>query len=224
MEFSQTKATSPAIRVTSCLSAAAFSLMMAMTGAQAETGGHEHHQHHDHATHMAMLAKRGSYRAVASDYHYPSVQLTDQQGKRVALDELLSDGDILFLDFIYTSCTTICPVLSATMSELRSKLADVPNVRYVSISIDPEYDTPRRLADYAEKYGADDDWRFLTGSLNDIVAVQKSFGAYAGTKANHRPLTFLRGSGGDYWLRIDGMASAADITAELHAFSGSGES
>ena len=62
----------------------------------------------------------------------------------------------------------------------------------VSISIDPEYDTPEALNAYARRFDAGPQWEFLTGSLDDSIAVQKAFDADRGDKMNHAPLTLFR--------------------------------
>jgi protein SCO1/2 len=87
----------------------------------------------------------------------------------------------------------------------------------VSISIDPEHDTPARLNAYAAKFHAGPQWRFLTGSLPDTIAVQKAFDAYRGEKASHVPLTFLHASPGAPWVRIEGFVSAGELMHEYRA-------
>jgi protein SCO1/2 len=89
----------------------------------------------------------------------------------------------------------------------------------VSISIDPDHDTPARLKAYAEKFQAGADWQFLTGTRADTLAVQRAFDAYRGSKMNHAPLTLLRASSGSPWVRLDGFASASELVAEVKKLS-----
>jgi protein SCO1/2 len=86
----------------------------------------------------------------------------------------------------------------------------------VSISIDPEQDTPAVLKAYADKYGAGPQWNMLTGSLSDSISVQRAFNVYRSDKMDHLPTTFLRARPGQPWVRLDGFASAADILHEYH--------
>ena len=119
------------------------------------------------------------------------------------------------LNFIFTTCTTICPVMSATFSMVQEKLGpEHGKVRMISISIDPEHDSPSRLNAYAKKFGAGAQWSMLTGSIGNSIAVQRAFDAYFGDKMNHRPVTFMRKGPGKPWLRIDGFASADDLLRE----------
>ena len=87
----------------------------------------------------------------------------------------------------------------------------------VSISIDPEHDTPARLAKYASAHGAAGSWRFLTGSAEAVRRAQTAFGASRGDKASHVPLAFLRAEEGKHWLRIAGLPSGADLARELRS-------
>ena len=120
------------------------------------------------------------------------------------------------LNFIFTTCTTICPVLSATFQQIQEKLgADQKTVRLVSISIDPENDTPAKLKVYAEKFKAGPQWKLLTGSLENSLIAQKAFGVFAGEKMNHKPLIFLRSkNSGNQWVRIEGLAEAGQVIQE----------
>lgn len=163
--------------------------------------------------------KTSAYVRTVGSYPVPELRLLDQRGRDVPLaDVLRDDGRPIALNFVFTTCNTICPVMTATFSKLRSELGDrAANVRFVSITIDPEHDTPAVLQRYAERYAAGADWRFLTGTLEDVVAVEKAFDAFAGSKMNHRPLTFLRAPGTHDWVRIDGFASAAELAAEVRS-------
>jgi protein SCO1/2 len=72
-------------------------------------------------------------------------------------------GSVWIADFIFTRCAGQCPLMSAQMARLSEALQDVPEVRFISFSVDPAHDTPERLADYASSYGAGGDrWRFVT--------------------------------------------------------------
>jgi len=157
-------------------------------------------------------------RTVAS-YPVPDLRLLDQESRDVDLaDVLREDGRPIALNFVFTTCNTICPVMTATFAKLRNELGEsASDLRLVSVTIDPEHDTPAVLHQYAERYAAGADWRFLTGTVEEIVAVEKAFDAFAGSKMNHRPLTFLRAPGSGDWVRIDGFASAAELAAEVRS-------
>ena len=158
-----------------------------------------------------------AYTRHSTAYTVPGVTLRDYDGKDVRLDHLLADGGPVLLQFIFTSCTTICPVMSATFAQAQGDLIKLDaSTRLISVSIDPEYDTPARLRDYARRHGAGANWTFLTGSSRDIFRTVKAFDAlYASdNKMYHQPYTYLRRSPGAKWLRLTGMPSAGELLAE----------
>jgi protein SCO1/2 len=167
-----------------------------------------------HAHHRHMMETK-TYSRSLHRYDLPDLALVDMQGQKTSLLNEVNRGQPVMLNFIFTTCTTICPVLSATFSQVEQQLGpEREQVRMISITIDPEYDTSARLQAYAARYHAGPQWQFLTGKLEDIVAVQKAFDAYRGTKMNHEPLTFLRASADAPWVRLNGLASAADVVKE----------
>jgi len=106
--------------------------------------------------------------------------LTDQAGERVSLADL--KGKVLAVTFIYATCKDTCPLLTAKMAMVQRKLgADFgPRVRFVSITVEPEVDTPAVLKAYAGNFGADlRGWSFLTGTSADIQDVVRRYGAFA---------------------------------------------
>jgi protein SCO1 len=109
----------------------------------------------------------------------PPFTLTSQDGKRVALTDLR--GKVVALTFIYTECPDICPLLTQKMVEVQNALgADFgKKVDFVSISLDPEHDTPEVLKDYAQFWGAKPDgWSFLTGSPAAVRDVTRRYGVF----------------------------------------------
>ncbi len=107
----------------------------------------------------------------------PSFQLTDQRGEAYSSEALR--GRIAVVAFMFTSCPDICPMLSKAMVNLQERLADAPHgpsLMWLSISVDPERDTPAVLSEYATRYQADPaTWRFLTGTTDDIEAAASGF-------------------------------------------------
>ena len=148
-------------------------------------------------------------------YSVPAVSVVRDDGKRVSLAAELDDGRPVALNFIYTSCTTICPLSSQIFAQFQDRLGEKrANVHLVSISIDPEQDTPARLRDYGRQFGAKPGWDHYTGAFNVISDVQRAFHAYRGDKMSHTPLTFLREAPGKPWVRIDGFATVDELLAE----------
>jgi len=174
-----------------------------------------------HAAHRHMMANNDIKRSVVA-YTVPRLKLVRDDGSAVSLDREVDDGRPVVLNFIYTTCTTICPLTSQVFSVLQQKLgADRGKVHLVSISIDPEQDTPERLRAYAARFHAAADWQHYTGTASASVAAQQAFGVYRGDKMNHAPVTLLRAAPGAEWIRLDGFATADDLLAEIHMLTAS---
>jgi protein SCO1/2 len=173
---------------------------------------------HAHCKELAEAAAMKRATVTSVDSQVPRVTLVRDDGQQVSLPDELDDGRPVVLDFVYTSCTTICPVLSGTFTRLQARL-DEAGVKYhlVSISIDPEQDTPARLVEYARRFHAGPQWRHYTGTVEASVEVQRAFAAYRGDKMNHTPVTFLRAAPGQRWVRVDGFATADELAGELRA-------
>jgi protein SCO1/2 len=168
-----------------------------------------------HAAHNEAMNKP-RYSVSIENYEIPDVQLIDASGSVIGLRSLLDSPRPVALNFIFTTCTTICPVMTATFAQMRRHLgANAEQLALVSISVDPEYDRPDVLKAYAAQFHASGNWTFLTGEGADIERVQRDFDTYAGSKMNHQPVTFLRSSSDPSWIRIDGLASGENLAQEV---------
>lgn len=116
---------------------------------------------------VLLLAACHPTRDLPKLFPVPNASLIDDTGQPVHLDSM--KGSVTVYDFIFTSCTGICPVMSMNMAQLITKLPKDAPVRFVSISVDPERDTPAKLREYAERFRKDDRWTFLTGDRDEIV-------------------------------------------------------
>lgn len=169
-----------------------------------------------HARHHQMAAVRDVTRTLAH-YVLPDVQMVRDDGAAVQLADEIDDGRPVVLNFIYTTCTTICPLTSQTFADLQARLgAARERVHLVSISIDPEQDTPARLRAYARKFAAGAEWQHYTGTLAASLSAQRAFNALRGDKMSHTPVTYVRTAPGRSWVRFDGFATAEQLLGELH--------
>ena len=116
----------------------------------------------------AVLAPAGQETKVAFEpTPVPEFALTERRGEKVTRD--LFDGEVSVVGFIFTRCASTCPRVSKSMMEQRKVLKDA-GVQFVSLSVDPGYDTPDLLTKYADFYGAADDagWLWLTGDRGEV--------------------------------------------------------
>jgi protein SCO1 len=109
----------------------------------------------------------------------PAFELTTQDGRRLSLDELR--GKVVAVTFVYTSCADACPLLTAKMAGLQGELGKDfgPKIFFISITVDPDRDTPEVLTRYAQNHGADlNGWAFLTGTSDEIRSVTRQYGIF----------------------------------------------
>jgi protein SCO1/2 len=174
--------------------------------------GHEHH---------TMPQSSAPVTRSEADYQIPDVQAVREDGQKVSFKKELDDGRPVMVNFIYASCSAICPVLSHVFAKVQTKLGDeARKIHMVSVSIDPENDTPAKLREYAAKFKAGPQWNHYTGTLEASIAIQKAFDAYRGDKMNHTPLTLMRAAPGKPWVRLDGFAGPDALIKEYRAMTG----
>jgi protein SCO1 len=144
----------------------------------------------------------------------PAFTLTVQDGRRLSLNEL--HGKVVVVTFIYTSCADACPLLTAKMAALQDDLGSDfgPKIFFLSITVDPERDTPEVLTRYAQVHGANlSGWAFLTGTPDEIRAVAHQYGIYhkeqRGGDVDHTFLTSLVDQHGT--LRVQYMGVRFDL-------------
>ncbi|HYH67979.1 MAG TPA: SCO family protein [Urbifossiella sp.] len=109
-----------------------------------------------------------------ADLNFPvgSFSLTERSGKTVTEKDLL--GKVWVASFVFTRCLKECPAVTGAVKELQADLRDLPDVRFVTFTVDPSRDNPDELRKYAAKYGADPDrWLFLTGPEATVHALMR---------------------------------------------------
>jgi hypothetical protein len=148
---------------------------------------------HD-GVYMPGTAAPSSIKVQSVAYVVPDIKLVRDDGREVSLPEELNDGRPVLLNFIFTSCGSTCPLMSQVFAEFQRKLgAKASNVHLMSISIDPEEDTPARLAEYGHRFGAGAAWQHYTGLWSQSRRTARLH-VYRGDKMSHAPATQLRRS------------------------------
>lgn len=120
--------------------------------------------------------------------YLPNVPVITQDGKTLRFyDDVIKDK-IVVVSFIYTTCRDICPVMTARLAQVKDKLGDLVGSRifFVSISIEPEVDTPDKLKNYAEVFQTGPGWVFLTGNAADITVLRHQLGERSRKVFEHR--------------------------------------
>lgn len=178
--------------------------LLVPTAVLAHDPAHEHH--------AAPASAPGAAKVVLRD-----VPLLDAGGRRVRLAQDVIGNRIAVVNFIYTACTTVCPVSSATFQLLQKRLASRlgKDVVLVSITVDPLRDTPPRLREYAGRYEAGEGWVWLTGAKPDVDSVLKGLGAYAPRFEDHPAMVLIGDARGGPWTRFLGFPSVDELLARI---------
>lgn len=184
-------------------------LLAGAWSAAAPRWGHAHEKHQESS---GVTVKPVKLDAV------PAVPVLSMHGHAGRLDRELDSDAPMLLNFVFTTCSTICSMQTAVLAELQRQCAVRGKpLRLVSITIDPDNDTPEQLRRFSKSFQVQPGWQFLTGRFDDLVRVQRHFDVYRGSKGAHPPVVMLRGSAGAGWVRVEGMASAADLMTLLQA-------
>ena len=147
-----------------------------------------------------------------SSTNIPTAQVVDQNGKQLNFYSDLIKGKTVAINFIFTTCTTICPPLTATFRRVQQDAAARGlDVQLISVSVDPVTDTPERLRDFAAKFKAGPGWTFVTGDKALIDSVLQSLGAAVSNKNDHTPMILIGNDSSDYWTRAYGLTSPTKI-------------
>jgi len=149
----------------------------------------------------------------------PDVELLNQDGRSVRFKSDVVAGRIVAINFLYTTCTTICPVTSAIFAQVQQALGDRlgQEVWLLSISVDPTRDTPARLKAYAHKVGAQPGWLWLTGQKHRVDQVLQGLGTYTPDFVDHPSVVLIGDGQRGGWTRLYGLPSPDDIRTRLEA-------
>ena len=148
----------------------------------------------------------------------PNIVMLNQDGKTVRISDVLK-GKITVINFIYTSCTSVCQILTANFRQLEKALDGIDtdqDVQLVSISIDPDTDTPERLRQYAVKQRIDlERWTLLVSGLNSIEKFSRALGFSNIDKSTHAPGVVIWDDIDKRWQRFVGITPPHVLSKEI---------
>lgn len=166
---------------------------------------------------LALLLLAVPLRAASFD-SIPDAAVQDQDGRPRHFVSDLLNNKIVAVNFLFTSCATVCPPLGARSAALARELAAQGDDRFqvISISIDPETDTPEKLRAWAANFGAAPGWTLVTGDRREIDPLLRALQAYTADKNLHSGSFLLGNPATGEWRRVDGAVSPAQLAATLH--------
>ena len=169
------------------------------------------HQHDKaaHGTHDVMPTTATS----TSKMNIPDVEVLDQNGRKIHFYSDLVKGQTVVINYIFTTCTTICPPLGATFARVQRELGDKAgrDVRFISISVDPATDTPERLKAWGEKFHAGNGWTFVTGNKQQLDELLQALGAASARREDHSPTVLIGNDANGTWTRTYGLAKSSQL-------------
>ena len=157
--------------------------------------------------------------AMVSGLKIPDTVLVNQRGEKIRFYTDLVKGRVVVINTIYTTCTTICPLMGANFASLTHLLVRRnDHVNLISISIDPVTDTPSRLDQWSRGFGkADPGWTLLTGPKADVQNLLKALRIFTLDKEDHAPLALIGSDAGADWTRASALMSPARLADLIDA-------
>lgn len=193
----------------------AFCLMpgaIAIAAGQQQPASHEHMHHH-----MPMPIGKPGKHVMSKAPTIPDVEVLDQNNQKVHFYRDLVQGKTVAIDFIYTTCTTICPPLTANFAKIQKIMKQRGNndLRLISVTVDPENDTPERLKKYAELFHAQPGWTFVTGTRHNLQELWNAFNIYLSSSDDHPPTVAVGNDVTHVWNYASGLTSASKMVAVI---------
>jgi len=170
-----------------------------------------------HAKHRAMMKDSQADAGTTSDVELRDELLVNQHGDAVRFVTDVVGDQIVVMDFVYTTCTTVCPVLSAIFQQVQTGLSDRlgNDVSLISVSVDPVRDTPARLNDYATRLQAHPEWVWLTGEKTTVDEVLRGLGAYTPNFEDHPSIVLVGDPQTGTWKRFFGFPGPDKLLAAV---------
>ena len=154
--------------------------------------------------------------------YIPNLPVTTQDGETLRFYDDLIRGKTVVISFIFTGCSDLCPLTTARLAEVRDRLGDAVgrDIFFISLTVDPEHDTPERMKAFADAFHAEvPGWRFVTGKPEDINLINRRFGdrsAERGLSDHRNEIVIGNGATGD-WTRNSALGDLEEVVRDIRA-------
>lgn len=148
-----------------------------------------------------------------AERYFSDVELIDQDGKKLRFYSDVLKNKVVVINAFFTTCTSICPPMNRNFEKIQEALGDRlgKDAFLVSISVDPETDTPPRLKEYSRRFHARPGWMFLTGKKENVDWALYKLGQYVETKDNHTSIFIIGNEPRGLWKKAMGLAKAEEL-------------
>jgi len=145
--------------------------------------------------------------------YFSDVELINQDGEKVRFYSDLLKNKVVIINTFFTTCTSICPPLNRNFEKIQEALGDRlgKDAFLISISVDPETDTPTRLKEYGRRFHARPGWIFLTGKKENVDWALYKLGQYVETKGDHTSIFIIGNEPKGLWKKAMGLAKAEEL-------------
>jgi protein SCO1 len=159
---------------------------------------------------------------VAASY-FPNSLLINQNDQRVHFFADLLKGKTVLINFMFTTCPSVCPAMTANLQRVQDLLGDRigKDINMISITVDPLNDTPEALRNYAAKFNVKPGWHFVTGSEGDVDQVLRKLGSYVDDKNQHSTILMIGNVETGEWMKVPAMSKPSDIAERALKIAGS---
>ena len=203
----------------------------ATAAAHASGEGHAGHgaamDHSNHAAPSPPPSGQPATEVISSDgLTIPDFELLDQEGKTIHFYSDLVQNRVVAMNFVFTTCTTICPPMGANFARLQELLGEraASEVELISISVDPITDTPDRLKTWSERFRSAEEggprWTLVTGTKPRIDNLLKALKVFTPDSVDHSPIVLVGNDASGQWIRAYGLAPATQLDALLATMDG----
>jgi len=180
-------------------------------------GEMKHDNSQEHETHPAMTKETPSDQHLNIDVQLYDLELLNQDRKHVRFRSDVIANRLVAMTFIYTSCTTVCPVYNAIFTQLQDLLGERmgKDVVLITMTLDPVRDIPRRMKKEAQKFNAKPGWIYLTGKKKNVDQVLRGLDAYFPDFTQHPPMAIVGDGKTGIWKRFNGFPQAERLLAMI---------
>lgn len=142
----------------------------------------------------------------------PDVEVVNQDGRHVRFNSEVVEGRIAIVTGFFTNCSSMCPITQEKLAQVAKLLGARlgKDVVIVSVSVDPENDTPARMKDWTEKFHTGPGWTLLSGNRTDVDTLMKSLGLFVELRQRHQSFLMI-GSEATGWVRISSWAPSEKL-------------
>jgi protein SCO1/2 len=175
-----------------------------------------------HAGHAAHMHEHDAKEPTAAQKYFSDVELVNQDGEKVRFYTDVLKGKTVVVNAFFTTCTSVCPPMNRSMEKIQEALGDRvgKDVFLVSLTVDPETDTPARLKEYAAKFHAGPGWAFLTGKKENLDWALYKLGQYVEDKTNHKTVIIIGNESTGLWKKAFGMAKVEELIQMVEGVAG----